>query len=133
MKKIFIFLIAFIAISCNSEEETIEILCIPDFPQGLSTGLVVKVFDASTNEFIDEGITVKAIGEGRTVTLHIGVDSDTGVKNYFGIYKGQEGTYRVNIIGIDYEVFYSDLITISLNEEGCHLDTEHLEVTLQPI
>jgi hypothetical protein len=130
MKFIIPFLL-FILIGCSSNDDS-NITEDPCINQGFSIGLIVKVLDIVTGEFIENDITVKATKGSSTYTLQLGTDGVTGEKNYFGIYMGQEGTYRVTVISSIYEYYISEPITIEVSEDGCTLITEYLEINLQP-
>jgi len=131
MKSTLLIICLFAILACSSSDNEVEEnTCFPS--QGISIGLSVKVFNADTGEFIEEGITVKAINSTRTITLQLATDNLLQEKNYIGVYLNQEGTYRVSIIDSEYEIYNSDPITILKTEDGCGLITEHLEVNLQP-
>jgi len=106
MKYLFLIIALFTFLRCStSDNETEDTSCFPN--QGISIGLSVKVFNAVTGEFIDEGITVKAINTSRTITLQLATDSLLQEKKYIGVYLNQEGIYRVNIIDSEYEIYNS--------------------------
>ncbi len=132
MKSTLLIISLFTILACSSSDnDAEEITCFPS--QGISIGLSVRVFNADTNEFIDEGITVKAINSLRTITLQLAIDSLLQEKKYIGVYLNQEGTYRVSIIDSEYKIYNSDPITILKNDDGCGLITEHLTVDLVPL
>jgi len=131
MKSALLIISLFTILACSSSDnEAEEITCFPN--QGISIGLSVEVFNTVTGEFIDEGITVKAINSSRTIILQLAIDTLLQEKKYIGVYLNQEGTYRVSIIDSEYEQYNSDPITISKTEDSCGLITEHLEVNLLP-
>lgn len=132
MKSTLLIISLFTILACSSSDNNAEEnTCFPG--QGISIGLSVRVFNADTSAFIDEGITVKAINSTRTITLQLAVDTLLQEKKYIGVYLNQEGTYRVSIIDSEYELYNSDPITISKTEDGCGLITEHLTVDLVPL
>lgn len=124
-------LIALIFIGCSKNEEQPVEPC--PISGGLSIGLRVKVYDKLSGEFIDEGIEVKAIDGNYSERLILVTGGNTIEKSYFGVPGNRPGIYRVNVQGSGYMTYNSNPIDIVLNETGCHVIQQLLEIELQPL
>ena len=131
MRKLLPILIALIFIGCSKNEEQPVEQC--PIIGGLSIGLRVKVYNKLSGEFIDEGIEVKAIDGNFSERLNLATEGNTNEKSYFGVPGNRPGIYRVNVQGSGYVTYNSNPIDLALNETGCQVIQQLLEIELQPL
>jgi len=124
-------LILLIFIGCSKNEEEPEEPCA--ISGGIPVGLVVKVYDKLSGEFIEEGIMVKAISGNSAIRLFLATDSSTNEKSYIGVSGYRPGTYRVRVQGSAYVTFNSNPIELVLNETQCQVIQQRIEIELQPL
>jgi hypothetical protein len=111
----------FIFLSCTSNKIN-DINCTEEARAGLN----ITVKDAVSNQFLGEGITVKAT-YGNYVEM---LDLLNGNNPVFSGAWEREGIYVVTVSGAGYITFVSDAITVTADE--CHVIPKQLQVVLQP-
>lgn len=122
MKKILLF-ISFIAISCNSNDDSSNsvVNCTEEFVYGLH----VNVKDAVTNAVLQDGVLVKAVDGTYSETLEI-VEN---VPTFIGAGE-RVGAYTVTVSKDGYQTYTSPVVTV--RGDQCHVLTQTLNVALQP-
>ncbi|HZH70657.1 MAG TPA: hypothetical protein VFD80_09415 [Flavobacteriaceae bacterium] len=107
--------------------------CKTDNDQGIpctteaKAGLNVTVKDAETQLFLYEEVTVVATDGDFSETLQL----MGGVSPVFtGVWE-REGSYTIEVNGLGYQSYMSDIIEVVSDE--CHVIPHFLEIILQPI
>lgn len=98
-----------------------DIACTEQFVYGLN----ITVKDANTSNIIIENITVIA-QEGEYEETLMNID---GANNFIGAGE-RSGSYIIQVTGINYQDFTSEMIVVDADE--CHVIPEILEILLQP-
>ena len=123
MKKICLLLILFTQISC-SNDDTPQQFCTTVFVYGLS----ITVTDATSNTILTEDVSVIA----RDGSYEESLMNNEGFDEFFGAGE-RPGNYTIEIMAPNYQTFTSEVITVELTRDACHVETEVLEYQLQPI
>ncbi len=120
MKKLII-LLAFLSFACSGDDGD-GVVCTEE----ARAGLVVRVKDSQTSEFITNGITVTAQDGSYTEEL----ENYLGNVEFTGAFE-RAGTYTITVEGDVYETFTTEPVTVT--EDVCHVITEDVTITLQPL
>ena len=122
-----LFLLILLFSACSEDDDQDNEPC----PFGLAIGLSIEVIDSATGTFVAEGIRVRATEGFYTEDLLLGTDQNEN-QSYLGAVQ-RPGTYRITITGELYETFSSELIEVSLTEDGCRVSTEHRTFEIAPL
>ena len=122
MKKILLLCIVLMQWSCNSDDYGQQ-NCTEEFVYGLS----VTVRDAITNEILTDDVSVIARdGNYQEALMRI-----EGEGPFFGAGE-RPGNYTIEITVANYQSFISEVISVELTRDECHVETEILEFDLIP-
>lgn len=122
MKKLYLFALCMpllMASTCESDNN--QIVCTQQFVYGLK----IVVLDASTGNFLVEGVEVKAVDGAYQETLAL----VPGLEYSFAGAGERVGTYIVTITKAGYQTYISSPIVVT--RDVCHVIPQSLTVNLQ--
>jgi len=105
---------------CNGDDDEL-VICTQQFVYGLQ----VSVTNAATNSGITDGIVVIATDGDYNEELMNHPNSD----NFVGAGE-RPGNYIISVTGVQYESFTTDVILVEMTDDGCHVDTEIVNIGL---
>ena len=104
-----------------SDDDEVSVICTTQFVYGLQ----VAVTNASTNSEITDGIVVMATDDDYSEELvnHPNSDSFVGAGE-------RPGNYIISVTGDQYESFITEVISVEMDDEGCHVIPEIVNISL---
>ncbi|RDK88619.1 carboxypeptidase-like regulatory domain-containing protein [Marinirhabdus gelatinilytica] len=123
MKKLVSLLFVILILGCSNDDDKATeepVSCTEEFVYGLSA----QVHDAATGGIIPNGVTVVAQDGDYTETLDFVFDTHIGAGE-------RPGTYTLTASKEGYETKMAGPITVSMDEDMCHVITQSVTIALE--